>query len=268
MIYHLRALEAENIPILCESAAEFSRPAMVPSSRKDSSVFPGSLKRHFTPVPIPFPLLHIYSRYKSREIIELRDRACRDLDLNLIVHTNPRAIEERANPVRVGTIKCCARLRACALLGALADHHNDAAIGGARRDEERSRAKVRVFSFRDAFGQSNSGNQVPEPLSLFNGRIDIGESIGVFRSQIGLKLTSGNTSSRRGDDDGLRSTVIKVSPRTNPSRQTSATRPEPYAHAWMHLLHGSHPLQWRHRPWGRPGIGGGRPFRTREPYHR
>ncbi len=113
-------------------------------------------------------------------MIEFRDRTCRDLGLKLIVHTNRRAIEEGTNPFRVGTAKCCALLKTRALLDALQENRVDAAIGGARREEERSRAKERIYSFRDAFGQWDPRNQRPELWNLFNGRIENGESIRVF----------------------------------------------------------------------------------------
>ena len=177
---HLLALEAESVHILRETAAEFSRPAMLYSAGKDSSVLLRLAQKAFVPAPIPFPLLHIDTTYKFREMIEFRDQTCREFGIRLVVHTNRRAIEEGASPFRLGTSNCCALLKTKALLDALAEHHIDAAIGGARRDEERSRAKERVFSFRDAFGQWNPRNQRPELWNLFNGRIDSGESIRVF----------------------------------------------------------------------------------------
>jgi sulfate adenylyltransferase subunit 2 len=177
---HLHALEAESLHILRETAAEFSRPAMLYSIGKDSSVLLRLAQKAFAPASIPFPLLHIDTTYKFREMIEFRDRTCRELGLRLIIHTNQAAIDQGANPFRLGTAKCCGQLKTRALLDALADHRIDAAIGGARREEERSRAKERIFSFRDAFGQWNPRNQRPELWNLFNGRIDSGESMRVF----------------------------------------------------------------------------------------
>jgi len=177
---HLDALEAESIQILREVAAEFSRPAMLYSIGKDSSVMLRLAQKAFYPAAIPFPLLHIDTTYKFREMIEFRDRICRELGVKLIVHTNTEAIEAGANPFRLGTTKCCALLKTKALLDALRQHGIDAAIGGARRDEEKSRAKERIFSFRDAFGQWDPKNQRPELWNLYNGRIDKGQSVRVF----------------------------------------------------------------------------------------
>ena len=177
---HLRLLEAESIQIIREVAAEFSRPALLYSIGKDSSVLLKLAQKAFAPAPLPFPLLHIDTTYKFREMIAFRDRTCRELGLTLIVHTNQRAIDEGTNPFRLGTARCCAQLKTRALLDALAQHRVDAAIGGARREEERSRAKERIYSFRDAFGQWDPRNQRPELWNLFNGRIENGESIRVF----------------------------------------------------------------------------------------
>ncbi len=177
---HLRLLEAESIHIIREVAAEFSRPALLYSIGKDSSVLLRLAQKAFAPAPLPFPLLHIDTTFKFQEMIEFRDRICRELGLKLIVHTNRRAIEEGTNPFRLGTAKCCALLKTRALLDALQENRIDAAIGGARREEERSRAKERIYSFRDAFGQWDPRNQRPELWNLFNGRIENGESIRVF----------------------------------------------------------------------------------------
>ena len=152
-ISYLSALEAESIHVFRETAAEFSRPAMLYSIGKDSSVLLRLAQKAFAPAPIPFPLLHVDTTYKFREMIEFRDRTCSELGLRLIVHTNRAAIAEGASPFVLGTAKCCGQLKTRALLDALAEHRIDAAIGGARREEERSRAKERIFSFRDAFGQ-------------------------------------------------------------------------------------------------------------------
>jgi sulfate adenylyltransferase subunit 2 len=177
---HLHVLEAESIHIIREVAAEFSRPALLYSIGKDSSVLLRLAQKAFAPGSIPFPLLHIDTTFKSREMIEFRDRTCRELGLRLIVHTNRKAIEEGANPFRLGTSKCCAELKTRALLDALEEHRIDAAIGGARREEERSRAKERIYSFRDRFGQWDPRNQRPELWNLFNGRVENGESMRVF----------------------------------------------------------------------------------------
>ncbi len=177
---HLRALEAESIYIIREVAAEFERPVMLYSIGKDSSVMLRLAQKAFHPAPIPFPLLHIDTTYKFREMIEFRDRYCAEVGAKLIVHTNREAIADGANPFRLGTQKCCGLLKTRSLLDALAEGRFDAAFGGARRDEEKSRAKERVYSFRDSFGQWDPKNQRPELWNLFNARIDPGESIRVF----------------------------------------------------------------------------------------
>jgi sulfate adenylyltransferase subunit 2 len=177
---HLRALEAESIHIMREVAAEFQKPVMLYSIGKDSSVMVRLAQKAFYPGRIPFPFLHIDTTYKFREMIEFRDQFCREIGVNLIVHTNRKAIEEGANPFKLGTQKCCSLLKTRALLDALAEGEYDAAFGGARRDEEKSRAKERVYSFRDQFGQWDPKNQRPELWNLFNSRVDKGESIRVF----------------------------------------------------------------------------------------
>jgi sulfate adenylyltransferase subunit 2 len=179
-ISHLRVLEAESIHILREVAAEFSRPAMLYSAGKDSSVLLRLAQKAFVPGRIPFPLLHVDTTYKFREMTEFRDRICRELGLTLLVHTNRAAIDDGANPFQLGTAKCCGLLKTKALLDALAGNGIDAAIGGARREEERSRAKERIYSFRDAFGQWDPRNQRPELWNLFNSRIEKGETMRVF----------------------------------------------------------------------------------------
>ncbi len=177
---HLRALEAESIHILREVVAEFAKPVMLYSIGKDSSCMLRLAQKAFHPGKIPFPLLHIDTTYKFREMIEFRDRYTKELGVNLIVHTNRKAIEDGANPFRLGTEKCCGLLKTRALLDGLAEGGYDAAFGGARRDEEKSRAKERVYSFRDSFGQWDPKNQRPELWNLYNAKVDKGESIRVF----------------------------------------------------------------------------------------
>ena len=177
---HLRALEAESIHIIREVAAEFQKPVMLYSIGKDSSVMVRLAQKAFYPGKFPFPLLHIDTTYKFGEMIEFRDKFCAEIGAKLIVHTNTKAIADGANPFRLGTQKCCALLKTRALLDALEEGGFDAAFGGARRDEEKSRAKERVYSFRDSFGQWDPKNQRPELWNLFNSRIDKGESIRVF----------------------------------------------------------------------------------------
>jgi sulfate adenylyltransferase subunit 2 len=177
---NLRVLEAESIHILREVAAEFSRPVLLYSIGKDSSVLLRLAQKAFAPGHIPFPLLHVDTTYKFREMIEFRDRTCAGLGLRLIVQTNREAIEAGASPFALGTEKCCAKLKTKALLDALREHRFDAAIGGARREEERSRAKERIYSFRDSFGQWNPRTQRPELWDLYNGRVESGESMRIF----------------------------------------------------------------------------------------
>ena len=177
---HLRLLEAESIHIMREVASEFQRPVMLYSIGKDSSVLLRLAQKAFYPAPIPFPLLHIDTTYKFREMIEFRDRYTREIGAKLIVYTNREAIQDGANPFRLGTQRCCALLKTKALLDGLRQGGFDAAIGGARRDEEKSRAKERIFSFRDEKGQWDPKNQRPELWNLFNARIHPGESLRVF----------------------------------------------------------------------------------------
>jgi sulfate adenylyltransferase subunit 2 len=177
---HLRALEAESIFILREVVAEFQRPVMLYSIGKDSSVMVRLAQKAFYPGNIPFPLLHVDTTYKFREMIEFRDGFTHEIGAKLIVHINQKAIDEGANPFRLGTQKCCGLLKTRSLLDALTEGGFDAAFGGARRDEEKSRAKERVYSFRDSFGQWDPKNQRPELWNLFNSRVDKGESIRVF----------------------------------------------------------------------------------------
>jgi len=177
---HLRQLEAESIHILREVVAECQRPVLLYSIGKDSSALLRLAQKAFHPGPIPFPLLHIDTGYKFREMIEFRDRYTAELHVKLIVHTNQAALKEGSTPFAWGTQRCCGALKTTALLDALRDGGFDAAIGGARRDEERSRAKERVFSFRDARGQWDPRNQRPELWNLFNTRVATGESLRVF----------------------------------------------------------------------------------------
>jgi sulfate adenylyltransferase subunit 2 len=177
---HLKTLEAESIYILREAAAEFAQPVMLYSIGKDSSVLLRLAEKAFFPGKIPFPLLHIDTSYKFPEMIEFRDRYTRHVGAELIVHQNKEALREGANPFSLGTQKCCGLLKTNALLGALTEGGFDAAFGGARRDEEKSRAKERIYSFRDSRGQWDPKNQRPELWNLFNSRIDKGETIRVY----------------------------------------------------------------------------------------
>ena len=177
---HLRTLEAESIHILREVASEFERPVMLYSIGKDSSVLLRLAQKAFHPGRIPFPLLHVDTSYKFKEMIEFRDRYTRELGVELLVYSNQEALDEGAQPFKLGTQRCCALLKTKALLDGLAKWNFDAAIGGARRDEEKSRAKERIFSFRDSRGQWDPKNQRPELWNLFNSRIEPGESLRIF----------------------------------------------------------------------------------------
>ena len=177
---HLRKLEAESIYILREAVAEFSHPVMMYSIGKDSSVMLRLAQKAFHPGKIPFPLLHIDTSYKFPEMISFRDSYAKEIGAHLIVHRNEEALQSGANPFALGTQKCCGLLKTKSLLDALAEGGFNAAFGGARRDEEKSRAKERIYSFRDAHGQWDPKNQRPELWNLFNSRIDKSESIRVF----------------------------------------------------------------------------------------
>jgi sulfate adenylyltransferase subunit 2 len=177
---YLRTLEAESIHILREVAGEFQNPVMLYSIGKDSSVMLRLAQKAFYPAAIPFPLLHVDTGYKFREMIEFRDSYTAQVGVRLIVHTNRAALDGGANPFRLGTARCCGLLKTQALLDALREGRFDAAFGGARRDEEKSRAKERIYSFRDVRGQWDPKNQRPELWNLYNGRVEPGESIRVF----------------------------------------------------------------------------------------
>jgi len=177
---HLRMLEAESIHIIREVAAEFARPVLLYSIGKDSQVLVHLARKAFHPAPLPFPLLHVDTTWKFRDMYAFRDRYVAEHGLRLIVHRNQRALDDGINPFDHTSQKYTFALKTQALLQALEQGGFDAAFGGARRDEEKSRAKERVFSFRDRSGQWNPRNQRPELWNLYNGRIDKGESIRVF----------------------------------------------------------------------------------------
>ena len=177
---HLKTLEAESIHILREAAAEFSRPVMLYSIGKDSSVMLRLAQKAFYPGKIPFPLLHVDTSYKFPEMIEFRNEYTKEIGAELIVHRNQEALDAGANPFSLGTQKCCGLLKTRSLLDALTEGGFNAAFGGARRDEEKSRAKERIYSFRDVHGQWDPKNQRPELWNIFNSKIDKGESIRIF----------------------------------------------------------------------------------------
>jgi sulfate adenylyltransferase subunit 2 len=175
----LERLEAESIFIIREVAAEFANPVMLYSIGKDSSVLLHLARKAFFPGRLPFPLMHIDTTWKFREMIEFRDNIAREYGFKLIVHTNQEGVAAGVKPFSHGS-KYTDIMKTEALKAALSMHRFDAAFGGARRDEEKSRAKERVFSFRDSRHRWDPKNQRPELWNLFNGRIRQGESIRVF----------------------------------------------------------------------------------------
>jgi sulfate adenylyltransferase subunit 2 len=177
---HLRQLEAESIHILREVAAEFARPVMLYSIGKDSQVMLRLAMKAFHPARIPVPLLHVDTTWKFREMYAFRDQFVREHNLELIVHRNEEALAQGINPFDHSSQKYTHALKTQGLLQALSKHGFDAAFGGARRDEEKSRAKERVYSFRDKHGQWEPRNQRPELWNLYNGRIEKGETIRAF----------------------------------------------------------------------------------------
>lgn len=176
----LKHLEAEGIHIIREVAAEFENPVMLYSIGKDSSVMLRLAQKAFHPGKIPFPLLHVDTTMKFKEMYELRDNYCKKIGVKLIVYSNKHAIDDGVGPFKLGTQKCCARLKTQPLVDAIRELKFDAAFGGARRDEEKSRAKERIFSFRDESGQWDPKNQRPELWNIYNAKTNKGESIRVF----------------------------------------------------------------------------------------
>ncbi|MCS5566274.1 MAG: sulfate adenylyltransferase subunit CysD [Methylococcales bacterium] len=177
---HLKQLEAESIHIIREVAAEFERPVMLYSVGKDSAVMLQLAMKAFHPGKPPFPLMHVDTTWKFREMIEFRDRHVRNLGLELIVHTNQEGLAQNIGPFTHGSKKHTDVMKTQGLKQALDKHRFDAAFGGARRDEEKSRAKERVYSFRDKNHRWDPKSQRPELWNIYNGKIDKGESIRVF----------------------------------------------------------------------------------------
>ncbi len=177
---HLRQLEAESIHILREVASEFDNPVMLYSIGKDSAVMTHLARKAFYPGKLPFPLLHIDTKWKFKEMISFRDEFTKQHGLDLLVHTNEQGRADNINPFEHGSNKYTQIMKTQALLQALAKGGYDAAFGGARRDEEKSRAKERIYSFRDRYGQWDPKNQRPELWNLYNGKLTKGESIRAF----------------------------------------------------------------------------------------
>ena len=177
---HLKELEAESIHIIREVAAEFENPVMLYSIGKDSSVMVRLAEKAFAPGKVPFPLMHIDSKWKFKEMIQVRDEYAKKYGWNLIVESNMEAFRAGVGPFTHGSKVHTDLMKTQALLHALDKYKFDAAFGGARRDEEKSRAKERIFSFRNEFHQWDPKNQRPELWDIYNTRIRKGESIRVF----------------------------------------------------------------------------------------
>ena len=179
-LVHLKQLEAESIHIIREVAAEFERPVMLYSVGKDSAVMLHLTMKAFYPGKPPFPLMHVDTTWKFREMIEFRDQMVKQLGLELLVHVNQDGIDQGIGPFTHGSKKHTDVMKTDGLKQALDKYQFDAAFGGARRDEEKSRAKERVYSFRDKNHRWDPKNQRPELWNIYNGKIDKGESIRVF----------------------------------------------------------------------------------------
>lgn len=177
---HLKQLEAESIHIMREVAAEFDKPVMLYSVGKDSAVMLHLALKAFYPGKLPFPLMHVDTTWKFKEMIAFRDQQIKKLGLDLIVHTNQEGVDAGIGPFTHGSEKHTDIMKTQALKQALNKYKFDAAFGGARRDEEKSRAKERVFSFRDKNHVWDPKNQRPELWNIYNGKINRGESIRVF----------------------------------------------------------------------------------------
>ena len=177
---HLKQLEAESIHILREVVAEFSNPVMMYSVGKDSSVMLHLAMKAFAPSKLPFPMLHVDTLWKFKEMIAFRDKRAKDLGFDLIVHSNQEGIDANINPFEHGSKVHTDIMKTQALKQALNECGYDAVIGGARRDEEKSRAKERIFSFRDKHHRWDPKNQRPELWSIYNTKVDKGESVRVF----------------------------------------------------------------------------------------
>ncbi|WP_221798493.1 sulfate adenylyltransferase subunit CysD [Oceanobacter mangrovi] len=177
---HLKQLEAESIHIIREVAAEFDNPVMLYSIGKDSAVMLHLARKAFFPGKPPFPLLHVDTTWKFREMIEFRDKMAKEVGMDLLVHINQEGVEQGIGPFTHGSSKHTDVMKTQGLKQALDKYKFDAAFGGARRDEEKSRAKERVYSFRDSKHRWDPKNQRPELWNIYNGKVNKGESIRVF----------------------------------------------------------------------------------------
>jgi len=177
---HLQKLEAESIHIMREVAAEFDNPVMLYSVGKDSAVLLHLARKAFAPGKIPFPLLHVDTNWKFKEMIEFRDQMAKEHGFELLVHKNPEGMAMNIGPFEHGSAKHTDVMKTQGLKQALDKYGFDAAFGGARRDEEKSRAKERVYSFRDKNHRWDPKSQRPELWNVYNGKVNKGESIRVF----------------------------------------------------------------------------------------
>ncbi|HAF92483.1 MAG TPA: sulfate adenylyltransferase subunit CysD [Pseudomonas sp.] len=177
---HLKQLEAESIHIIREVAAEFDNPVMLYSIGKDSAVMLHLARKAFFPGKLPFPVLHVDTRWKFQEMYRFREKMVSDMGLDLITHINPDGVAQDMNPFTFGSAKHTDVMKTEGLKQALDKYGFDAAFGGARRDEEKSRAKERVYSFRDSKHRWDPKNQRPELWNVYNGKVKKGESIRVF----------------------------------------------------------------------------------------
>jgi len=177
---YLKQLESESIYIIREAYASFKNPVLLYSIGKDSGVMVKLCQKAFYPGKIPFPLMHIDTGFKFPEMYQFRDKFIVDNNLELIIHVNEKALATKCNPHDYGTETCCYNLKTQALLEGISDNNFDAAFGGARREEEKSRAKERIFSIRDKNGQWNPKSQKPELWNLYNTYIKNGETVRVF----------------------------------------------------------------------------------------
>ncbi len=191
---HLKQLEAESIHIMREVAAEFDNPVMLYSVGKDSSVMLHLAKKAFAPGIPPFPLMHVDTTWKFKEMIQFRDYMAEKLGMKLIVHQNPEGLAMNINPFVHGSSKHTDIMKTQGLKQALDKHGFDAAFGGARRDEEKSRAKERVYSFRDEHHRWDPKNQRPELWNIYNGKVNKGKAFVCSHFLTGLSSIFGNTS--------------------------------------------------------------------------
>jgi len=180
MKQYLKQLESEAIHIIRETYASFKNPVLLYSIGKDSGVLVRLCQKAFHPAKIPFPLMHIDTSFKFPEMYRFRDKFIAENDLKLVINSDDGSLNDGCNPYDYGVDTCCLHLKTRALLSGIKDNEFDAAIGGARREEEKSRAKERIFSVRDGHGQWDPKNQKPEPWNLYNTFINKGETVRVF----------------------------------------------------------------------------------------